>query len=217
MTENGKKSKDERRAAIMEIARGAFLHDGYAATSMSLIAAKLGGSKATLYSYFPSKKDLFFAVVDAESARVMEYLYQVDKTCTDIREASALFCRRLITMLLSDEVIAFERIVTAEAGRFPEIGQAAYEFGYKRGLDRMEDLMRLGMEANVLRPADPRQAAEYLLNLCAGHLHQMRLWNLIAAAAPEQIESQIALVTAAFMALYGNDTLAADARRFTGL
>jgi TetR/AcrR family transcriptional repressor of mexJK operon len=216
MTENGKKSKDERRAAILEIARVAFLHDGYAATSMSQIAAKLGGSKATLYSYFPSKKDLFFAVVDAESAWVMEYLYKID-THSDIREASAQFCRCYITMILSDEIIAFERIVTAEAARFPEIGQAAYEFGYKRGLDRMEELMRQGMEAKLLRPANPRLAAEYLLNLCAGHLHQMRLWNLIAAATPEQIETQIALVTAAFMALYGNDTLATDARRFTGL
>ena len=40
---------------MLDIARAAFLREGYAAASMSEIAAKVGGSKATLYSYFPSK------------------------------------------------------------------------------------------------------------------------------------------------------------------
>ena len=40
--------RDERREAILKVARAAFLSDGYAATSMSAIAAKVGGSKATL-------------------------------------------------------------------------------------------------------------------------------------------------------------------------
>jgi TetR/AcrR family transcriptional regulator, mexJK operon transcriptional repressor len=217
MQETGKPGKDDRRANIIQIAREVFLREGYAATSMSKIAAMVGGSKATLYSYFPSKKDLFFAVVEAESGEVLDDLYQIDEGCTDVREALRAFCRRFVTVILSDMTTAFDRIVTAESIRFPEIGLAAYEFGYKRGLDRMEALMRLGMEAGVLRRVNPRTAAEYLLNLCSGHLHRLRQWNVITEVLPHDLEAQIALTTAAFLALFGNDDLAAEARQLTGL
>ncbi len=52
---------DAKRRAIIDVARAAFLAEGYAATSMSEIAAKLGGSKGTLYNYFRSKEELFEA------------------------------------------------------------------------------------------------------------------------------------------------------------
>jgi AcrR family transcriptional regulator len=56
-------AKDVRRQAIMQIARDIFLEEGYAAASMSAIAARLGGSKGTLYNYFASKEELFKAVI----------------------------------------------------------------------------------------------------------------------------------------------------------
>src|ERR1700744_640952 len=53
--------KDARREAILDVAQEVFLEEGFAAASMSTIAAKLGGSKGTLYNYFKSKDDLFNA------------------------------------------------------------------------------------------------------------------------------------------------------------
>src|SRR5271165_403530 len=52
---------DAKRRAILEVARELFQAQGYAATSMSEIAARLGGSKGTLYNYFRSKEELFAA------------------------------------------------------------------------------------------------------------------------------------------------------------
>src|SRR5882757_6223376 len=56
--------RDERRDHILDVARDAFLSTGYADTSMSAIAARLGGSKGTLYNYFKSKDELFNAYVE---------------------------------------------------------------------------------------------------------------------------------------------------------
>ena len=56
-------ARDARRQAILDIARESFVTDGFAATSMSAIAAKLGGSKGTLYNYFRSKEELFEAIM----------------------------------------------------------------------------------------------------------------------------------------------------------
>ena len=54
----------QRRKAFIDAAREAFFANGYAGTTMSSIASKVGGSKTTLWSYFPSKEELFEAVVD---------------------------------------------------------------------------------------------------------------------------------------------------------
>ena len=55
--------KDRKRAEIVAIAGDLFFKEGYAGTSMSQIAAAVGGSKQTLYNYFQSKEELLLAVV----------------------------------------------------------------------------------------------------------------------------------------------------------
>ena len=54
----------ERRSAIMDCAEDIFLEEGFQAASMSAIAARLGGSKGTLYNYFESKEELYAAVIE---------------------------------------------------------------------------------------------------------------------------------------------------------
>src|SRR6266550_287247 len=56
--------KDRKRAEIVAIAQNLFFREGYAGTSMSQLAAALGGSKTTLYNYFQAKEDLLLAVVE---------------------------------------------------------------------------------------------------------------------------------------------------------
>ena len=48
-------SRRSRREAILEVAARSFFAHGYAATSMSSIAGELGGSKGTLWTYFPPR------------------------------------------------------------------------------------------------------------------------------------------------------------------
>src|ERR1700721_3771942 len=55
--------REEPRESILKVAREVFFENGYAATSMSSIAARLGGSKGTLYNYFKNKEELFEAQV----------------------------------------------------------------------------------------------------------------------------------------------------------
>jgi AcrR family transcriptional regulator len=59
-----------RQDEILEAAARLFAQHGYSNTDTQLLADKLGVGKGTLYRYFPSKRDLFLAVVD----RVMRVL-----------------------------------------------------------------------------------------------------------------------------------------------
>ena len=107
MPDAARQKKDDRRAAILKVARAAFLQHGYSGASMSQIAAKVGGSKATLYNYFPSKKDLFVALADEESTQIFAPLFDVSEMRGDIRTVLERFVRRFLVLLLSDDLIAF--------------------------------------------------------------------------------------------------------------
>ena len=55
--------KGRKYDQVLEGARIVFLRDGFEGASVDDIAREAGVSKATLYSYFASKEELFFAVI----------------------------------------------------------------------------------------------------------------------------------------------------------
>jgi AcrR family transcriptional regulator len=56
--------RDATRRAILDAALDLFVVDGYASVSIRSIAAKVEYSPAAIYSYFPSKDDIFFALAE---------------------------------------------------------------------------------------------------------------------------------------------------------
>ena len=210
---NRKPSADERRAAIVDIAHQAFLRDGFSGTSMSRIAAEVGGSKATLYSYFPSKKALFEAVAERESAFLIEQLFRVSASRGDFRADLTELTRRFLTVLVSDRMISGHRLIIAESGRFPEIGRTAYALTVKRGLERLSAYFQKAMDAGYVRPSSPMFAAEVFFDLAAGNLHKQRLWSVVQKVDAPTIEIEARRIAAIFLAAYGSDELSTDARK----
>jgi len=56
----------ERRAQILEVARRVFGSSGFHEVSMEDVAREAGVTKPTLYDHFPSKKDLYLALIDSD-------------------------------------------------------------------------------------------------------------------------------------------------------
>jgi hypothetical protein len=130
----------------------------------------------------------------------------------DIRTILERFIQRFLVLLLSDDLIAFYRMIVAESARFPEIGWTANEFGLKRGLESIAGYFAEAMERGELRQTNVLAAAEQFLDLCAGHLHRKRLWCVVGDISQEDIEAQARRVVATFLAAYGNDELSRAAR-----
>lgn len=197
-----RRRETDRRADIIRIAHEAFLADGYAATSMSAIAARLGGSKGTLYNYFPSKEELFVAVIETRCEEIMSFIYEVELEGGDFAQALNRLGRRFLGFALGDEAIATYRLVTAESGRFPEIGRALYERGFQRGIARLAVYFERAIESGALRAGDMRQAAEHFFDLCNSGIHHRRLWNVSAAPAETEIAQHTATAVETFLAAY---------------
>jgi AcrR family transcriptional regulator len=193
--------RDLKRDMILSIAQQVFLEEGYAAASMSAIAARVGGSKGTLYNYFRSKAELFVAVIQNQCEIQQNQLFDVPEQ--DIRKFLTELGRRFVRLLLSDEIITLHRIVVAEATRFPEIGEALYEAGPKRGKQRLVAYLRQAMAEGKLKQADPERAADHAMEMCVGSMYRRRLWNVGPAPTEEEIEAAIAAAIDVFMIAYG--------------
>jgi AcrR family transcriptional regulator len=195
--------RDERREAILRIAHEAFLTDGYAATSMSEIARKVGGSKATLYNYFCSKEELFTAVVDEKCQDIQEMVFDAEMARDDFPKVLTQLAERFVEAVLQDDTIATFRLITAEAARFPELGRAFYSSGPQRSKDRLADFFARAIADGDLKPRDPRIMAGRFFELCKGELHQRKLWGLTPDPTDKEIRAHVADSVDVFLAAYG--------------
>ncbi len=65
-------SDSERRQFIIDTARHTFVELGLSGTTTDIVASRCKISKQTLYRLFPSKKDLFAAVVAAHRQMMLQ-------------------------------------------------------------------------------------------------------------------------------------------------
>ena len=194
-----KKAERDRRRAIIDAARPVFLAEGYAATSMSTIVARVGGSKATLYSYFPSKEALFVAVIEETCEEVMSAVYDDVLEGADLRSTLTRIGRRFLSLILLDESIAMYRQVIAESPRIPEIGRTLHEKGLNRGVHRLAHYLETRMTLGQLRKSDAAEASEQFFDLCTGGILHRRLWNVAPMPTETEIAAQVDRATDTFL------------------
>src|SRR5579872_7388052 len=107
-----------KRQAIMETAYRLFRTQGFDKTSMADITGEVGGSKATVYSHFPSKEELF---VECMMSALQNYmsgsLKHLDASRADPRAALLNFGRSVLNFVCSPEQLEVRRLIIAEAAR----------------------------------------------------------------------------------------------------
>jgi len=196
-------SRDRRRDAIIEVAREVFFEEGYAAASMSSIAARLGGSKGTLYNYFRSKEELFEAQVRDGCARVAEDVFDLVGNLRPIAEVLTELAENYLAIICSDWAVQTYRVIVAEAIRSPQLARIFYEAGPALGLKRLDAYLQDARERGLVQIDDCEFAAGEFLSLCRGHQHFMYVLNLEACPTPEQIKVQAKHAVSLFLKSYG--------------
>ncbi len=197
--------KADRRRAILEVAERSFRERGFADTSMSTIAAELGGSKTTLWSYFPSKDALFAAVIDSKidnfQAKLDEALIPSGGTAAALNRFGLLFLNKI----MDPQSTALHRLIVAETERFPQIGEAFAVRGPDRVRQRLCRYMEEEMAAGRLRRGDPLTAARQFVALCQAGCYLDRLWRPTRAVST-QPEADVATAVDSFLRAWGPET-----------
>jgi len=195
-------NRQGRRESILEVAGESFLTKGYAGTSMSAIAAALGGSKGTLWSYFPSKEALFEAVLDHATAAFRERLSSLLDPCSDLVSTLERFAQSFIEKVTSPEAIALQRLIQGEAGRSPEVGEIFYQRAPRRTQLLLADFLSGAMDRGALRRDDALQAARVFTALCVSGSHQQMMLGLLTDPTSEQLAEDVARTLDIFLRAY---------------
>ena len=165
--------KDARPAEILDAALALFAERGFAATKLDDVAAAAGIGKGTVYLYFPTKEDLFRAVV---RQAVLPNLEALEALMAAHEGSSAdllrLLADRFLTVLQSD-LTAIPKLVIAEAGNFPAIAQFYADEVVRRGLGLFGAVLARGMESGEFRRMDIGATVP----LCVAPFLMMAVWK----------------------------------------
>jgi AcrR family transcriptional regulator len=142
--------KETRPQELLDAALALFVEKGFAATRSEEVAQRAGVSKGTLYLYYPSKEELFKAVIRQNLSNLI----------AEGQELAAQFegtSSALLTLLIgiwwervgNTPAAGIHKVIIAEVRNFPDLAQfytdeviapadQLFSFAVQRGIDRGE-------------------------------------------------------------------------------
>ena len=198
------KSKTEtKRLAILKAAGDVFREVGFERASMSEIRERIGGSKATLYNYFPSKEKLFFEVMfHAKELELANITQTLNADADDLKAELLDFGKRILAALYSPDSIAIRRLAIAES-RHSNIGKIVFDGAMVPIEKQVAEFLRQGMKRGTLPTGDPKIAAMQLLSLLESEFLQRVLLGVVNSVKPEALNRAAGRAVETFLSGYG--------------
>jgi AcrR family transcriptional regulator len=156
--------KEARPGELLDAALDLFVEKGFAATRVEEVAAKAGVSKGTLFLYFPSKVDLFKAVVrEAISGRFDEWKAELDSFPGDTAELLRECMLRWWERIGNTRASGITKLVMSEAGSFPEIAAFYTQEVIEPGNALVRSILKRGLRRGEVRAIDLDSACHSII------------------------------------------------------
>jgi AcrR family transcriptional regulator len=166
--------KEARPAELTSAALDLFVERGYSATRLEDVAALAGVSKGTLYLYFPSKEDLFKAVVRGGIVPAIE---RAEKQLEGHRGNASELIRDLVrgwwVSVGSTRLGGIPKLMISECGNFPEIAQFYYDEVISRGHRLVAAAVQRGIDSGEFAPVN----VDYVMRLVIAPLWLLAVWR----------------------------------------
>jgi AcrR family transcriptional regulator len=175
--------KEARPGELLDAALDLFVEKGFAATRSEEVAARAGVSKGTLFLYFPSKEELFKAVVrENMSGRFAEWEEEFavfeGSTAEMIRYCLRVWWERIGATRAS----GITKLMISEARNFPELATFYQQEVIRPGMDLMRRILQRGVDRGEFAPVD----VEYgVYAMVAPMIFLIMMKHSLGACAPQ--------------------------------
>ena len=147
--------KQARPGELLDAALDLFVEKGFAATRSEEVAIRAGVSKGTLFLYFPSKEELFKAVVRENMVRHQtegaEEIARFEGPTPQLLEYLMLeWWRRYGATKAS----GISKLVMSEASNFPDLARFFQDEVVTPGHAMIRSVLQRGIERGEFRPVD---------------------------------------------------------------
>lgn len=169
-----RRQKETRPADIIRAALDVFSEKGFAGAKMEEIAARAGVSKGAPYLYFPTKEDLFRAVVreviEPDIEPMLTAARQHDGPLEPLLRAMTQHVAHIAATTQLGRVV---KLVISESSTFPEIARIWHDTVLSRALGTIALLIEKAQARGEVRPGDPRNhAISVIAPLLVGVIHR---------------------------------------------
>ena len=147
--------KEARPGELLDAALDLFVEKGFAATRSEEVAIRAGVSKGTLFLYFPSKEELFKAVVRENMVRHQtegaEEIARFEGPTAQLLEYLMLeWWRRYGATKAS----GISKLVMSEANNFPDLARFFQDEVVTPGHAMVRSVLQRGVDSGEFRPVD---------------------------------------------------------------
>jgi AcrR family transcriptional regulator len=150
---------------LLDIAASFFLEKGYAGSSVSQIARHAHASKESFYSRYPTKEDLFRAVIRRQTDRMAEQMNALFLSDAPTAVTLTSFGEGLLEQLMADETITLQRTISLDVDKFPELARIFWEVGPARMIAALSHYLEDQVTQGKLRKLNPESAALHFMGL----------------------------------------------------
>lgn len=148
--------RKDKRSVIIEAAAHVFATRGYTGTLIADIAAEAGIGKGTIYEYFNSKEDLFFAVfewfVRTTEADAKVSIQALGGSATERLEALSDSLMKSWLQMLDMFSLVMEFWSASASSRMRQRFKRAFREGYSDFRQIVSNLIRDGIQRGEFRP-----------------------------------------------------------------
>lgn len=156
--------KEARPGELVNAALELFVEKGFAATRVEEVAARAGVSKGTLFLYFPSKEELFKAVVrETIAGRFTEWNDELTRFEGDSASLLRYCMHSWWERIGMTAASGITKLVMSEAGMFPEIAAFYQQEVIGPGHDLLRRVLQRGIDRGEFRPLHMEYAVYSLI------------------------------------------------------
>lgn len=164
-----------KREQIVQAAIKVFLENGYAGTSMNRVAAEADVIKATIYSHFKDKEELFAAIIEevtfkriaADTAEFEKHVLSLEP-----QEFVQFLTQKFKVLSGSKEYRALLRVVIGESERFPELANLYVKTVILKGMELSSGYFAKQTELKLNNPLATA-------HVCVGSFVSWMIWQEI--------------------------------------
>ena len=175
--------KEARPGELLDAALDLFVEKGYAATRSEEVAARAGVSKGTLFLYFPSKEELFKAVVrENMSGRFAEWEQEFEafegSTADMVRYCMRVWWERIGATRAS----GITKLIISEARNFPDLAAFYQQEVIRPANVLIRRILQRGVDSGEFRPVDVEYTA---FSIVAPMVFLIMMKHSLGACAPQ--------------------------------
>src|SRR4051812_15743647 len=165
------KAREQRRAAVLRVARTIFADKGYHATSIDDIIEAAGIARGTFYLYFESKRAIFDELLDELFTTLQAQVRRIEvgpNAAPPVEQMNATVDRVMQTLGDNREM---PRILLREAVGIDDEFDVKLEQFYGRIEKMLTSAVQTGQEMKLVRPCDAEVMARCILGSAKELVH----------------------------------------------